>query len=162
MTRTQIFQRMTRRQASFLVSVLLASGVSMGACSKQSKTAGDTWEDVAAATGPGQVLVKNRSDQTITRLWFSPSHVEGLWPGATPEGFEALEPGASFQQEIPMGWWDVWFESADGSDTLLYRTWFGNNEATEFIVESSWWILGDWIEETETPDPGTPNDRVVE
>lgn len=153
MTQLDSFSRTRLRQrGGILALVVLCAGVSFGGCNKQNQASPELWEDVAAATGPGQVLVRNDSDQALTRLWFSPNHVEGLWPGATPEGFEALAPGESFQQTIPMGWWDIWFEAEDGADTLLYRTWFGSNQNTEFVIEDSWWLLGDWIEEA-TPEP---------
>jgi|SRR5690554_5588891 len=135
------------RRGSLFGLLLLCTSVSFGGCNKQKQGEEAAWEDVAAATGPGQVLVQNNSAQPLTRLWFSPSHIDGLWPGATPEGFEVLAPGSQFQQTIPMGWWDIWFEAADGSDTLLYRTWFGSNQNTEFVIEDSWWLLGDWIDE---------------
>lgn len=128
---------------------VLAAAFSFSACAKSTPDVHQEWEDIAAATGPGRVAVVNQSEKTLTRLWFSPSHSEDLWPGATPEGFEALAPGASFEQEIPMGWWDVWFEADDGSDVLLYRTWFGNNDRTDFLIEDGWWNLGDWITEAD-------------
>lgn len=128
---------------------VLAAAFSFSACAKNSPDVHEEWEDIAAATGPGQVVVVNESEKTLTRLWFSPSHTEDLWPGATPEGFDALAPGATFEQEIPMGWWDVWFEADDGSDVLLHRTWFGNNGPTNFVIEEGWWNLGDWITESD-------------
>lgn len=144
------------RSGGILALSLLCASLSFIGCNKQQQAEPELWEDIAAATGPGQLLVKNESAQPLTRLWFSPSHVEGLWPGATPEGFETLAPGDRFQQTVPMGWWDVWFEAEDGSDTLLYRTWFGNNRETEFVIESSWWQLGDWIEEAEGDAEAAP------
>lgn len=134
----------------------MSSGIGAAGCgAKQSGSEPTTqWEDVAAATGPGAVRVVNASERSVTRLWFSPSHVEGLWPGTTPEGFATLAPGSAYEQTIPMGWWDVWVEAADGADALLYRTWFGNNAPTVFTITESWWQLGDWIsEEIEEPAP---------
>lgn len=94
-------------------------------------------------------MVLNHSEQTLSRLWFTPSDVEGLWPGAEPDGFEELKPGNVFEDDIPAGWWDVWFEASDGADVLLYRTWFGNREETIFEITPSWWELGDWIERSD-------------
>lgn len=124
----------------------LASFVFAG-CHAKSNAQQVDWVDVDQAVGPGVVRVTNFSDATITRLWFSPTDVDGLWPGATPEGFAPLATGESYEHEIPMGWWDVWFENENGEDALLYRTWFGGHDTTAFDVKDSWWNLGDWIQE---------------
>lgn len=137
------------RRASGAMVIFVAMGLAASACgSRQSPTASpDTTAVLVEDTGPGTLELRNESARTVTRLWFSPSHVEGLWPGTTPSEFSALPSGASFSQSIPMGWWDVWVEADDGADALLYRTWFGNSQPTILTITESWWQLGDWIHE---------------
>lgn len=117
------------------------------ACQPADAQPATPWAEGSEAVGPGRVVVHNHSSQTIVRLWFSPSDVEGLWPGATPDAFEEITPGSLFESTVPAGWWDVWLESETGADALLYRAWFGNAEPTTFDVYDAWWALGDWIQE---------------
>lgn len=135
---------------------------SLAACGAKQQAAEEIVEDFVREIGPGIIQITNDSDQLLTRLWLSPSSVEGLWPGASPEHFQPVKPGESFEHSIPAGWWDVWFEAEDGSDVLLYRTWFGDESPTVFLIEATWWHLGDWIEEAPAehidesgPDNGT-------
>lgn len=107
------------------------------------------WTEISANVGPGRVVVHNHSSQTIVRMWFSPSEVEGLWPGAMPDAFKAIAPGASFESTVPTGWWDIWFESESGADALLSHAWFDNADVTTFEVFDAWWQLGDWIQEVD-------------
>lgn len=143
-------ERLSRRTASVPRWALLVCLLTSLMCACQSRTTDKQveWVDVAEATAPGRLVVLNHSDQALTRLWFSPSDIDGLWPGAEPDTFEQLMPGNVFEDTIPAGWWDVWFEASDGADVLLYRTWFGDDEETIFEIRESWWELGDWIEQS--------------
>lgn len=152
-------ERLWRRTPRVLLKALLLCALAClwAACQARNTDPQVQWVDVAAATAPGRVVVLNRSEQTLTRLWFSPSDVDGLWPGAPPDTFDKLTPGNVFEDTVPAGWWDVWFEAANGADVLLYRTWFGDGEETVFEIKESWWDLGDWIEksdDTENPPRG--------
>lgn len=117
-------------------------------CTSRAHDQSVEWVEIDKAAAPGQLVVLNHSEQTLMRLWFSPSDVDGLWPGAEPEGFERLAPGHVFEGTVPAGWWDVWFENSNGADALLYRTWFGDGHETVFEIRESWWDVGNWIEES--------------
>lgn len=110
------------------------------------------WIDVAASEGDGVLLLENASEATITRLWLLPSR--GSHEDAySPQEFVALPQQGSFQASIPMGWWDLWLERADGADVVLVQAWFGSEQITRFVVEDSWWQLGDWIQESDLVAP---------
>lgn len=140
-----------KRSPALTLAIACAICVSTLACNAATQNKEVAWIDLSDAVGPGQVIVQNQSERAITRLWFSPSEVEGLWPGAMPDNFVTIAPHTTFEGDVPAGWWDVWFESEDGADALLYRAWFGDHNPTTFVVKDSWWSLGDWIEAQDSP-----------
>lgn len=135
-----------KRSCALWLAIACAICMMITACNQPTQQRSDGWIDLTDAVGPGQIVVHNQSPRAITRLWLSPSDVDGLWPGAMPDAFITIAPYTTFESSVPAGWWDVWFEAEDGADALLHRAWFSDHQPTQFEVKESWWSLGDWIE----------------
>lgn len=126
------------------LSTIAIAGL-MGGCGAKTAQA-PAWIDVAQAEGDGFLEIENRGDGEIHRLWLVHSRSSELREGFAPETFERVAVGETFSTAVPMGWWDVWIERADGADVVLFGAWFGSGQKTRFVVEPAWWRLGDWVD----------------
>lgn len=137
---------------------LVAFGLTSACGARQ--TTEPTWTDVREVEGDGRLAIENRSERPLTRIWLVASRGQALNEGGAPEAFERLEPGATFEAPIPMGWWDIWLEAETGEDVVLFQSWFSASQPTTLVVEDSWWQLGDWVD-AQAEGIGTGDDAVA-